>query len=88
MNGTDDALYWTDGAGGIYSFAADFSSIDYTMQVSLNGEQIYDGPALEGFPSAPTLQASNRYMCSESELAITISPETVNLGPLIYDRRP
>lgn len=88
MNGTDDALYWTDGAGGIYAFAADFSSIDYTMQVSLNGEQIYDGPALEGFPSAPTLQASNRYMCSESELAITISPETVNLGPLIYDRRP
>jgi hypothetical protein len=87
MNGQGDGLYWTDGAGGIYLLASDFP-IDYTMQVAINGDQVYDGPALDGFPASPTIQTVNSYTCKASELTITISPETLNLGPLVYDRKP
>lgn len=87
INGADDALYWTDGASGLYLVAADFS-LDYRMQTWLNGDLVYDGPALDDLSVPAGAQAINAYSCSANELKILILPATVHMGPLVYNRAP
>lgn len=87
LNGSDGGIYWTDGAGGLYLAAADFG-VDYTMRTKLNGELVYEGPALEGMASSPAVAVKNAYACEGDQLTIWVLPETVYLGPLAYDRVP